>query len=142
MGEQSGAEYEGRAHRSHGAIFYAGAPSSRGRQKLQEHSLVEITVGTQGARGGMSAASFPIQFCVPVELHLLSHPCSIPARSMLCFSLLGSRLQEAEMSMWASSPSPLGSMWVRPLSNTGWGVGGVCAPVSLPSGSLVSLTEG
>lgn len=53
-----------------------------------------------------------------------------PAGSRLCFSLRGSRLQEAEMSMRASSPSLLASLWVRPLSNTGWGVGGVhaCLP--------------
>lgn len=127
VGGQSGAEYEGRAHRGQGTVFYAGAPSSRALQKLLEHPLVEITVGTQGQGRGVSSLFPQIQSLLratplPPPLH--------PAGSRLCFSLRGSRLQEAEMSMRASSPSPLASLWVRPLSNTGWGVGGVhaCLP--------------
>lgn len=95
----------------------------------------------RGQGRGVSSLCPQIQFCVPVGRLPPLPPPLHPAGSRLCFSLRGSRLQEAETSMWASSPSPLASLWVRPLSNTEWGVG-VSTPVSLPSGSLVSLTEG
>ena len=122
-GGQSGAEYEDRAHRGQGALFYVGAPSSRALQKLLEHSLVEIIVGTQGPGEGCQQPLSPDSVLCPCGAPPPLPPPLHPAGSRLCFSLCGSRLQEAETSMWASSPSPLASLWVRPLSNTEWGWG-------------------